>query len=51
MSHATLHTEWTSGGVPHSVDTTHIENESNDAWHARHDEAVRFWQDQYPPDP
>lgn len=49
MSHGTLVTEWTSGGVPHSVSTDHIEGESNMTWHARHDEAVRYWKGVYPP--
>lgn len=45
-----LHEKWLSGGRPWSVTTAHIEGESEEQWHTRHEEAVAFWKAVYPED-
>lgn len=45
-----LVTEWTSGGVPQSVETARLPGESEADHETRHTQAVRFWQGVFPPD-
>lgn len=46
----TAHTEWTSGGLKVSVDTTRADGESDTAWAARHKASVAAFLLQFPKD-